>query len=102
MPRPEGSGRQPGSKNKKTILKVTETLTSRDFSPTDKLLDLLPTLEPEDQAKVLMFLISYCEAKPKEETKDDSNLESPNELKDVSNSVLIKFLKSNQKESTDE
>lgn len=102
MPKPEGSGRKPGSKNKKTVMRTKEVLAELDVNPTTEILKLMEYLEPADQLKAWTTLLGYTEPKPKEEPADDSNDESPDELRDVSNSTLIEFIKLNQKERTDE
>ncbi|MBY0554222.1 hypothetical protein K2P97_06815 [bacterium] len=64
MKKIEGSGRQKGTPNKKTLI-LTEILDSLDCDVTQKLTELLPQLQPEKQADVLLELMSYIFPKRK-------------------------------------
>lgn len=74
MPRPPGSlktpgsGRQKGSKNKRTLIggKIAEILESCALDPVEKLIkEVYPMLQPDGQAKVLLELTSYLYPKRK-------------------------------------
>ncbi|WP_413581091.1 hypothetical protein [Bdellovibrio sp. HCB288] len=93
MPRPPNAGRKKGSPNKRTTMKVLEVLTEREVNPTEKILDLIPLLDPQDQLRAWCFLISYSQAKPNEieapkGAVDDGVIE---QMKDVSDANLIKL-----------
>lgn len=104
MKRHEGAGRKKGSLNVVKVLKVKDVLIKRGINPTDELIDMIPTLKPEDQLKAWTLLIEYTQNKPKEDAeKDDDILEMYEELKDVSSEDLKGYLKNPEnKESTDE
>lgn len=68
MPRPSGlkktGGRQRGTPNKDT--KLLQTIFQRyDLSIPDKIAELLPTLEPQKQADILIRLMEYLYPKRK-------------------------------------
>lgn len=60
----EGSGRKKGTPNKKTLV-LTDILESLDCDVTQKLTEILPQLQPEKQADVLLELMSYIFPKRK-------------------------------------
>lgn len=64
MDKIKGSGRKKGTPNKKTLV-LTEILESLDCDVTQKLTELLPQLNPEKQADVLLELMSYLFPKRK-------------------------------------
>lgn len=64
MKKIDGSGRQKGTPNKKTLI-LTEILDSLDCDVTQRLTELLPQLQPEKQADVLLELMSYIFPKRK-------------------------------------
>lgn len=94
QPRHPGAGRQKGSKNKKKIAKVADLLAEKDINPVERILAIIPTLEPQDQVKSWLDLLSYCEAKPKAIEMpvggDDEDLE---DFEDVSNEDLLKIVR---------
>lgn len=85
QPKPESSGRKKGTPNKKKIVKVADLLAEQNINPAEKILNIIPTLDPEDQVKAWLDLLSYCEAKPKDQGPDgdgdDDN--DPDELDEV-------------------
>ncbi len=58
---PKSGGRQVGTPNRSKILRVEEYLTSKGIHPVQRILDLLPTLDPADQVKTWLHLIKYIE-----------------------------------------
>lgn len=98
-------GIQKGYKYSKTLA-FKEACDAKGFAIVDKLIGLFENTENEFlQFQILQEMAKYVYAVPKdygEESSDDSNNDPSNELRDVSNSLLIKFVKQNQKESTDE
>jgi hypothetical protein len=93
-PRPISSGRKPGSKNKKSIIRVKDLLAERDINPAQKILELIPELPPWDQIDAWMDLLSYCEAKPKAMEFDPSEDEFDEDFEDIETERLLKVLKS--------
>lgn len=91
VPRHANAGRKKGSLNKSKILKVSDYLASNDINPVAKLMLLIPQLEPRDQAKIWMDLVSYCQAKPSvyEESEEPTTGEDLlEEFKEVTNEAL--------------
>lgn len=86
-------GRRPGSKNKKKIVKVADLLAEKEINPVEKILALIPSLDPQDQVKSWLDLLSYCQSKPKavEEPQDDD--EDLEDFDEVSNADLIKLVR---------
>lgn len=72
-PRHINSGRKKGSKNKKRLIKAAELLAERDINPVEKILNIIPGLDPKDQARAWLDLLSYCQAKPTQNDADDSD-----------------------------
>lgn len=70
-------GRPKGSKNKKRVLRVEATLVEKGINPIEEILKLLPELEAEERAEVLLKLVPYYQAplKVNEEDPDDEDLE---------------------------
>lgn len=94
-PRPEGAGRKKGSLNKKTIMKARDVLSAQDINPTERILTLIPTLDPQDQLKAWFELLSYTEAKVKEsdDTDPDDDPDEMDQLRDVSEETLLKLIR---------
>lgn len=55
---PKTGGRQLGTPNKKTLV-LQEVLEAAGLNPAEKLCELLPQLQPREQAYVLMNLLGY-------------------------------------------
>ncbi len=70
-------GRLKGTPNAKRLLKVEEVLIEKGYCPVAVILELIPHLEPEDQVKSWFNLLSYCQAKPKEETGETDTSITP-------------------------
>ncbi len=68
-PRPVNAGRKKGSLNRRTLAKAAlnleQVLIEAKFNPSQKILDLMPLLEPRDQVKACLELLSFIQAKPK-------------------------------------
>jgi len=69
MPRPPGSGRKKGSKNKPKPKGVYEFLAEHNIEPIAHLLKLVKDgdMQDKDRARIWMELLSYVYAKPKAE-----------------------------------
>lgn len=98
-PRHPDAGRKPGSKNKKTVLRVKEILAESGINPTEEILKLIPILEPEEQLKAWGLLLSYCEVKPREDEAPpiEGTEDLAEKLRDVSDSNLIKVIEFQRK-----
>lgn len=74
-PRPANAGRKKGSLNRKTIARVADVLAEKDINPTEKILELIQKghLEPRDEVKAWLELLSYTQAKPKPTEEGDEN-----------------------------
>lgn len=64
-------GRQKGTKNKRSLFSVMETLIIAGSNPVQELLRLIPVLEEKEQAKVWLELLSYTQGKPKDPVEDE-------------------------------
>jgi hypothetical protein len=68
MPRPSGlpktGGRKKGTPNRRTGI-LAEELDHLDFHPAEHLVKLIPTLEPESQARALIELMGFLYPKRK-------------------------------------
>jgi len=90
--RPQGSGRKPGSKNKKSFL-VLEVLENNGIDIVQKIIDSLPSLQPQDQVKALIALLPYCFPKLTAiEVSGGMNLQDERPLKEISNEDLDQIL----------
>lgn len=69
QPRHPDAGRKAGSPNKKRVAKVSDYLAEKDINPTAEILKLIPHMDYPDAAKAWLDLLSYTQAKPKEETE---------------------------------
>lgn len=74
-------------------------LAEKDINPTEKILQIIPYLEPSDQLKAWGLLLSYCEVKPTEnEVPPEGSTEDLVErLKDVSDNNLMKVIQLQRK-----
>ncbi len=59
IPPPPGPGRPKGSSNRTSGV-VLDILTKAGIEPVERLLALMPQLEPNEQATVLMKLLTFC------------------------------------------
>jgi hypothetical protein len=73
-PRLAKSGRKKGTPNKKTVV-LLEVLELVGLNVPQKLTELLPSLEPEKQADVLLELLSYLY--PKRKALDHLGIDGP-------------------------
>ena len=60
-PKPPNSGVKKGQKQRRTLLRIEDFLLDKKIHPVQKILDLLPQLEPADQVKTWLQLIKYVE-----------------------------------------
>ncbi len=92
---PKITGRKSGTFNKMPFHKVVDVLIARGLNPTEELLKVVPVLEPEDQAKIWMFLITYTQARPpSEEIKTISAMaELADKVTLLSDEELIKSIR---------
>lgn len=65
-PKPEGSGRKPGVRNKAAVIKVDEVLAKNRKHPVEEILLLIPELKPHEAVKAWLELLSYMQSKPKD------------------------------------
>lgn len=90
-PKPANSGRKKGVRNKSKIARVQDVLDENKLNPVQALLDLLPHLEPKDQARVWSDLLTYCEAKPKTfEVEDNHDDEDGDEISLKDHLAIVK------------
>ena len=94
-PRPINSGRKKGSKNKRKVAKVADYLAEREINPAAEILRIIPSLDEKDQVSTWLDLLSYCQAKPKDEGIDTGALD-PSEFEGVSNAELLQLIKTNE------
>lgn len=75
--------------------KVVDVLVMKGLNPTEELLKLVPELEPAEQAKIWMFLITYTQARPAtEELKTVSAIpELADKIELLSDAELIKAIR---------
>ncbi len=71
-PKPPGSGRIKGTKNRATVLKATEVMAALGFNPTEFLVKLANSENLADDLKVKigLELQGYVQPKPKEEAAE--------------------------------
>lgn len=92
MPKPPGSGRKPGSKNKKRVAKVADLLAEKDINPVDQILNLIPSLDEEGQVNAWLDLLAYCQAKPKVDDSFDDD-DDIDEFDDIPTEELLRIIK---------
>ncbi len=108
-PRPEGSGRQKGTPNKKTVAKVSDYLGEQGVNPAEEVLKIINEkkmvttregLQQEEfalssaaRADLWLELLSFCHAKPKtlEIKQSDPDVDT-SEFDDVSSEALLQVL----------
>ena len=101
QPKHPNSGRKPGVKNKKIIPSAYETLANRDTSPVERVLDLLPSLEPIDQIPVWLKLLEWIEPKAKaitgvQDTSDISDDDLIAAFDAADPEVILKLIKGDE------
>ena len=84
-----------GVTNKLHFHKVVDVLIEKGLNPTKELLLLIPELEPIEQAKIWMFLITYTQSRPPvEELKTVSGMaELADKVQLLSDEELIKAVR---------
>jgi hypothetical protein len=93
-PRPPNAGRKKGVPAAKRTLRVGEILATLGINPIEKLLELIPKLPEELQAKYWMELQTYIQSKSAkseddtqiEPTDDPTNDESTDNLRSIAKS----------------
>jgi hypothetical protein len=91
MGKPPGSGRKKGTPNKTKLLRVADFLAEKSLNPVDEIMALMPDMRPEAQAKVWLELLSYCQAKPKEEVVGEDEGGVPVHLPEAAVAALVKI-----------
>lgn len=95
MPRPANAGRKKGSKNKKTLLRVADVFADKNIEPVTEILRLIDQLdEPRDKLKAWLELLSYCQAKPRDEMPPDDGDEADaliENFENVTDETLMKI-----------
>jgi hypothetical protein len=109
QPRPEGSGRQKGTPNKKTVAKVSDYLGEQGINPAEEVLKIINekqlvanreglmeekfVLASAARADLWLELLSFCHAKPKtlEIKQSDPDVDT-SEFDDVSSEALLQVL----------
>lgn len=91
MAKPEGSGRQKGTPNKKTVMKTAEVLADRDLNPTVEILKIIEELTtPSAKLQAWELLLSYTQAKPKDiEPNSSDGDESTDPLEQFTDEELL-------------
>lgn len=93
MQKPPGSGRKKGVPNKTRLIRVADLLAEKAINPVEEIMALMPDMRPEAQAKVWLELLSYCQAKPKEEAVDDEFGGVPVTLPEAAVAALVEIAK---------
>lgn len=71
MKKPEGSGRKPGVKNKKHVLKLSDYIIDNDINIAKYIWDTINTIDdPVQKTKALFEYYRYIEAPFKEKTDE--------------------------------
>lgn len=99
QPRPANAGRKKGSKNIKRIPKVADYLADKGINPAEEILRILEEDAKKDEAdrkigpfgriEIMLDLLSYCQAKPKE--IDDVIDDDESVFDDLSEDELLKI-----------
>lgn len=97
QPRPANAGRKLGSKNKKKFAKVAQVLAEQDLDLVGDILDLLAhgDLRDKDKLDGMLQLLSYCQAKPKDEGPQDDE-EDDEAMDDLDDEQLLKIVGSDR------
>ena len=96
MKKVKGSGRKKGQKNRKTLLKLEETLIQSNFNPIEQLLKIYGELEAKDKVSVCFDLMRYLEPKLKDVGPEDMAIKQEavaSPLASKSTEALVKLLK---------
>lgn len=93
MPKPANSGRKKGVPNKTKLIRVADLLAQKAINPVEEIMALMPDMRPEAQAKVWLELLSYCQAKPKEEPVDEDYGGVPVALPEAAVAALVAIAK---------
>lgn len=60
-PKPPGSGIKKGQQMRRTVLRIEDYLLDKKIHPMERILALLPSLDPADQVKTWLQIIKYIE-----------------------------------------
>lgn len=90
-PKPPGSGRQKGTKNKVTIPTVAQTLARLEIDPIKELLALVSEVSPDKQIDIWKTVMQYAYAKPREIEVSEAQEET--DLSSLPSAQLITMLK---------
>lgn len=95
QPKPPGSGRKKGSKNKKRLARVADVLAEADLHPIKEVVQILLSgnLKDGERAKLWLELQSYCEAKPKASPEELGEPLDPDDFSEVPTDELLKLVK---------
>ncbi|HEY8270749.1 MAG TPA: hypothetical protein VIG33_07650 [Pseudobdellovibrionaceae bacterium] len=98
MKKVEGSGRKPGTPNKKSLLRVEEVLAEKNVNPTEEILAIIPSLDPNEQVRAWGMLLSYIQPKPasggvgKSDSSDDTNILTIEDVLEMTAHIPNEFL----------
>lgn len=84
-----GAGRPKGSKNKKRVLRVEETLVAKGLNPIEEIIRLIPELKKEEQVEAWQKLVPYYQAPIKVNEPGDED----EEWEDLPEAALIQLAK---------
>lgn len=93
-PKPPGSGRKKGTKNKASIPKAVEVMASMGFNPTRYLIDLASKQDLADDLKVKigLELQGYVQPKAKEGQPDADETSDSNEPTEIPSEELAELI----------
>lgn len=69
--RKKTGGRKPGVPNKWNFPDIKALCEQKNYDPLTELIDLLPSLDPEAQARVHVAILPFTRAKPREKIEVD-------------------------------
>ncbi len=88
-----GQSGNPSGRPKKLLARVDEMCAAEGKHPYSELMNILPELKPREQAEVWLALLSYCQAKPKEEAKQDEPDDFRKKLSEMALPALLELVK---------
>lgn len=87
-----GSGRKAGTPNKVRFEDIAEVCAAKNYDPLKELIDLLPSLPPEAQARVHTAILPFTRPKKFEVDPTGGNLGLSNPLRSKTAEELIQLL----------
>ena len=90
--KPENSGRKAGTPNKWNFPEIAEICRTRNYDPLIELIDLLPSLSPEAQARVHVAILPFTRPKKFEIDPTGGYLGGSNPLRSKTAEELIQLL----------